>query len=172
MTTTITTQEMKVKTGTIDIGISVQIRQEVADILNRMLSDEFVFYTKLRNYHWNVVGPLFQPLHEIFEEQYDQVAEIIDEAAERTRMLGMKSTGTMQQFLQQTTLEEQPNEYPKAAAMIANLVADHEALIRNLRHDIEACEEFGDAGTVDFLTVSMAKHEKMAWLLRAFLEES
>ena len=172
MTTTVKTQEMKVKSGTIDIGISEQSRRKVTDILNQMLSDEFVLYTKLRNYHWNVVGPMFQPLHELFEEQYDEIEEIIDETAERTRMLGIKSIGTMQEFLQNTTLEEQPNDYPNAMTMIANLVADHETLIRNLRNGLEACEQFGDAGTVDFLTVSMAKHEKMAWLLRAFLEEA
>ncbi|NOK58993.1 MAG: DNA starvation/stationary phase protection protein [Chloroflexi bacterium AL-N10] len=171
MTTTVKTQEMKVKSGTTDIGISEQNRRGVADILNRTLSDEFVLYTKLRNYHWNVVGPMFQPLHEIFENQYDEVEEIIDNTAERTRNMGLKSIGTMNEFLQHTTLQEQPNEYPNAMTMIANLVGDHEALIRNLRNDLEACEKFGDMGTNDFLTGIMQKHEKMAWLLRAFLED-
>ena len=172
MTTTVKTQEMRVKPGTIDIGISEQNRQGVTDILNRTLSDEFLLYTKLRNYHWNVVGPMFQPLHEIFENQYDEIEEIIDETAERTRMLGLKSIGTMQEFLQNTTLEEQPNDYPNAKTMIANLTADHEALIRNLRNDAKACEKFGDMGTNDFLIGVMQKHEKMAWFLRSFLEEA
>jgi starvation-inducible DNA-binding protein len=97
--------------------------------------------------------------------------EIVDDVAERARSLGGNALGTMTEFLQHTRLTEQVAYYPDARDMIANLLADHEALIRQLRVDLETCvEKYHDAGTNDFLTGLMEQHEKMAWMLRAFLE--
>ena len=145
----------------------------VVTILNLVLADECLLYTKTRNCHWNVTGPTFQQLHELFEQQYDQLSEIIDEIAERVRMLGGQAMGTMGEFLQHTRLKEQPGKHPPSAArMIGQLLEDHEVIIRTLRGDLEACQmEYGDAGTADFLTGIMERHEKMAWMLRSHLEK-
>ena len=130
-----------------------------------------MLYIRTRNYHWNVTGMQFKALHEFFEEQYKQLEVSIDEIAERTRALGIRAIGSMAEFLQNTRLQEQnPAEVPDATGMLRNLLADHEAIIRHLRDDINACEErFGDAGTADFLTGMLSAHEKMAWMIRAFL---
>jgi starvation-inducible DNA-binding protein len=155
-----------------NIGIEADSRAAVADILNRVLADQHVLYTKTRNYHWNITGRLFYSLHKLLEEQYTALAAASDEVAERARSLGAPAIGTMQEFIECASLKEQPGDYPDAETMIANLVSDHEAVIRNLRKFVEATDEkFNDMGTSDFLTGLMEQHEKLAWMLRAFIEE-
>jgi starvation-inducible DNA-binding protein len=140
--------------------------------LNNLLADEYVLYTKTRNYHWNVVGPQFNDLHKFFQEQYEALDEMVDEVAERARSVGGKAYGTLAEFSQHSRLKEQPGKQPAAATMVANLQADHEAMVRTLRADLETVmEKHNDAGTNDFLTGLMEKHEKMAWMLRSFNEK-
>jgi starvation-inducible DNA-binding protein len=153
-----------------NIGLSNEQREGVVMILNTLLSDEYLLYTKTRNYHWNVTGPQFNDLHKFFEEQYTELNEIVDDVAERARSLDGWAFGTLTEFSQHTRLTEHPGKYPKAREMIANLRADHEAIIRQLRTDLETCaDKYHDIGTNDFLTGLMEKHEKMSWMLRAFL---
>ena len=155
----------------LNIGLLEKERTGVVQILGVLLADEYVLYTKTRNYHWNVVGPQFNDLHKFFEAQYNELNEIVDEVAERARALGGRALGTLAEFSQHTRLGEHPGKYPAAQRMLANLLADHEAIIRTLRTDIETVgEKHRDAGTADFLTGLMEQHEKMAWMLRAFLE--
>jgi starvation-inducible DNA-binding protein len=166
--------EIKIQGGTDinpNIGLSNEQREGAAKILNVLLSDEYVLYTKTRNYHWNVTGPQFNDLHKFFEEQYTELNQVIDDVAERARSLDRWSFGTLAEFSQHTRITEHPGQYPKAREMIDNLVADHETIIRQLRTDLETCaDEYHDMGTNDFLTGLMEKHEKMAWMLRAFLQ--
>jgi starvation-inducible DNA-binding protein len=155
-----------------NIGLTEEQREGVVAILNTLLADEYLLYTRTRNYHWNVVGLQFNDLHKFFEAQYNELNEIVDDVAERARSLGGNALGTMAEFLKHTRLKEQPGHYPDSRSMIANLLADHEALIGHLRVDLETCvDKYHDAGTNDFLTGLMERHEKMAWMLRAFLEE-
>jgi starvation-inducible DNA-binding protein len=150
------------------IGLSEEQRTGVIRILNVMLADEYVLYTKTRNFHWNVIGPHFHALHKFFEEQYTQLEAAIDEVAERVRTVGGQAIGTLAELREQARLSESPGEYPDARAMVLTLLADHEGLIECLRHDLEeAGERYGDVGTNDFLTGLMEQHEKMAWMLRA-----
>jgi starvation-inducible DNA-binding protein len=153
------------------IGLSDEVRDRVIGILNRTLADEHALYVKTRNYHWNVTGPQFHSLHEMFEEFYQKLAPLADDVAERARMMGGRAIGTMAELSQQTRLSEQPGEAPEARRMVENLLADHEQIIRDLRQDIDVCaDELHDQGTADFLTGLMEEHEKMAWMHRAFLE--
>jgi starvation-inducible DNA-binding protein len=159
-------------TPTPDLGLSEANVQGVAAILSRLLADEHLLYMRLRNYHWNVIGMSFGPLHELFQAQYEALALDIDDIAERIRMLGPAVPGTLTEMLQLTTLSERPGELPEDRVMVAQLVADHEAIIRNLRRDLRACDEqYDDMATSDFLTTLVEKHEKMAWLLRAHIEQ-
>ncbi len=154
-----------------NIGISDKNRKAVVGILNRILSDEYVLYTKTRNYHWNVTGPDFSELHKFFEAQYEELNEAIDEIAERARSLGGNALGTLKEFSREARLEEKTDDYPPAKKMLANLLEDHEAVIRQLREDQKTVnEEHEDAGTCDFLTGLMEQHEKMAWMLRSYLD--
>jgi starvation-inducible DNA-binding protein len=153
-----------------NIGLSDEQRTPVVKILNMLLSDEYVLYTKTRNYHWNILGPQFNDLHKFFEEQYTQLNVVVDDVAERARSLGGWALGTLQEFVQHARLNEYPGQYPNAREMIANLLADHETIVRQLRADLDTVEKHHDMGTNDFLTGLMEKHEKMAWMLRSFLQ--
>jgi starvation-inducible DNA-binding protein len=153
------------------IGLPDEQREGIVLMLNTLLADEYLLYTKTRNYHWNVVGPQFSDLHKFFEEQYNELNDIVDDVAERARALGGNAIGTLVEFLKHTRLKEHQGEYPEAGEMLAHLVADHEATIRQLRMDLEtAAKTYHDMGTNDFLTGLMERHEKMAWMLRSFGE--
>ena len=153
-----------------NIGLSEEQRTGVVKILNALLSDEYCLYTKTRNYHWNVTGPQFNDLHKFFEERYTELNGVVEDVAERARSLDGWAFGTLTEFSQHARLTEHPGQYPNARQMIANLLADHETIVQQLRADLEAAEKYHDMGTNDFLTGLMEKHEKMAWMLRAFLQ--
>jgi starvation-inducible DNA-binding protein len=149
-----------------------QKHQGVVKVLKVLLADEAVLYTKLRNYHWNVTGANFFPLHAAFESQFHEIAEVGDVVAERIRQYGDNAIGTMDEFLRKTHLFEESGVYPDAGTMVTNLVADHETIIRFLLKEIEAIsEKSGDVGVVDLLTSLLQLHEKMVWMLRMYLEE-
>ncbi|MDX1616548.1 MAG: DNA starvation/stationary phase protection protein [Candidatus Promineifilaceae bacterium] len=154
------------------IALKKETRSEIAQILNTVLADEHVLYTKARNYHWNVTGPQFAILHEVFEEQYNEIKVIADNVAERARMMGYPAIGTLASFLKHTRLEEAPSNKLSAMDMVADLLNSHEKMIRNLRADVDAClEEYEDEGTADLLIETMRAHEMAAWMLRVTLEE-
>ena len=164
-----------VKEGKIDINIGLpkEPRHGVIEILNNTLCDEYILFTKTRNYHWNVVGPDFGERHKFFQEQYEAIDEIIDEVAERVRQLNGMSLGTLSEFIQHGRIKENPREHPDDRIMISNLLTDHEQIIRKLRTDADKCDdEYHDMGTNDFLIGVMEKHEKMAWMLRAHTEKA
>ena len=128
-----------------------------------------MLYAKTRNYHWNVTGSNFAEMHKFFEGQYEQLDEMMDEVAERVRMLGHYSLGSLNAFAKVTRLTEGQDE-SSTPKMIQNLLDDHETIIREVRNDIETVtDKYKDAGTADFLTGIMESHEKMAWMLRAHL---
>ncbi len=154
-----------------DIGISDKDRVSVVTLLNNLLADEYLLYTKTRNFHWNVTGPQFHDLHKFFESQYEALDGFVDDIAERARSLGGRPLGTLKEFLKTARLKEKPGEYAAAKQMVLGLLEDHEELITILRQDLAVCaERYKDAGTSDFLTGLMENHEKMAWMLRAMLE--
>jgi len=154
-----------------EIGLLDKNRDAVVKILNTTLSDEMVLLVKTRSYHWNVTGPQFNDLHKFLDVQYGELNEIVDEVAERARILGGIPFGTMGEFQKQSRLKEHPRQHPSPKSMLSNLLSDHEAIIRTLRADLTICQNsHGDAGTSDFLTSLMEQHEKMAWMLRAYQE--
>ncbi|MBD2628275.1 Dps family protein [Trichormus variabilis] len=155
----------------INIGLTEEQRQGVVNLLNQDLADSYVLLVKTKKYHWDVVGPQFRTLHQLWEEHYNALTENIDKLAERIRALGCYPIGTMEGFLKVATLKEQADKIPLATGMVDRLVKDHEQIIRNLRDHVDQCsEEFHDQGTADFLTNLMEEHEQIAWMLRSFIE--
>ena len=154
----------------IEIGLNDAQRKPVVEILNRLLADEVTLYVKSRNFHWNVEGSDFGELHKFFEEQYDQLDEIMDEVAERARALGGYAAGSLSEFVAAARLKEAKGGAIPAREMLAQLLADHETLIRTLRAEAaQVGDKHDDAGTEDFLVGLMEQHEKMAWMLRSYL---
>jgi starvation-inducible DNA-binding protein len=152
-----------------NLGLKESSRTKILALLDRTLADEYLLYTKTRHFHWNVAGPQFNDLHKFFEAQYETLDGFVDDTAERSRALGGRALGSMKEFLAAARLKECAGRAPRADAMLAELLRDHEALIRTLRADVDASTALGDAGTADFLTGLMEEHEKMAWMLRAFV---
>jgi len=152
------------------IGISDKNLKNSADVLAIVLSNEMTLYTKTRKFHWNVTGESFMELHKLFEGQYKELEEAIDEVAERIGKLGHKTIGTMQEFSRLTIIKEHPGKYDSSKEMLKELLKDHETIIIELRKDISDCAEKNkDAGTADFLTGLMEHHETTAWILRRYL---
>jgi starvation-inducible DNA-binding protein len=163
--------EKKYKKMKAEIGIRITNTAEVAQSLNKLLSDEHVLYIKTRKAHWNVEGPDFLSSHRFFEEHYKRLEQMIDDIAERIRTLGHYAEATLAAFLKETHLTEESREKNDSPGFMKSLLADHETIIFHLRENIERYgEEWKDAGTSDFITGLMEKHEKMAWMLRAHLK--
>jgi len=153
------------------IGISEANRKTVSEQLGKLLADEFVLYTKTLNAHWNLEGPDFHSVHLYFEELYKDAAELIDSVAERIRQLGHYAPATLKDFLRLTHLTEQLKGKNNSLDLIKNLLGDHESIIEFIRSNVKEFDEaHEDAGTSDFVTGLMEKHEKTAWMLRAHLQ--
>ena len=156
-----------------DLGISAKNLKSVNEILNNVLADGNIMYIKLRKFHWNLSGDNFLELHELFEAQYNAVAEAVDLVAERISTLGGEAIGTAVEFAEKSQLTENPGKLPDNQGMLKELVSDHETIIKSLRSNLDDCEEkYGDAGTADFLNGLMQEHEKMAWKIRKFFKAS
>ncbi len=155
----------------LNIGLTEEQRQGVINLLNQDLADAYLLLVKTKKFHWDVVGPQFRSLHQLWEEHYTALTETIDSVAERVRALGGYPIGTMEGFLKVASLKEQAETVPLATEMVSQLVNDHEQVIRNLRDHVDECgDKFHDQGTADFLTGLMEGHEEMAWMLRSFIE--
>jgi starvation-inducible DNA-binding protein len=152
-----------------NIGISENHLKNIVDLLTKSLADEVTLYTKIRKFHWNVAGESFMELHKLFQAQYTELEETIDEIAERINKLGGKTIGTMQEFLEITAIKETPSTYPNQKEMMKELLADHETIIKELRKNINESTDNKDAGTADFFTGLIQQHETMAWVLRRYL---
>lgn len=152
----------------IDIGINEQDRQAISEGLAKLLADSYTLYLKTHNYHWNVTGPQFNTLHQMFEEQYTELALAVDEIAERIRALGEWAPGSYSAYSKLTSIEEEEN-VPNADNMIRQLVKGQEAVVRTARAAFKAAGAAGDEPTADLLTQRMQVHEKNAWMLRSMV---
>jgi len=151
------------------IGISDKNLKAVTDILSAVLSDAVLLYTKTRKFHWNVKGESFMEFHKLFEGQYKQLEEAIDEIAERINKLGAPAIGTMKEFTALSGIKEAPGKYPASLDMVKELLTDHETVIKTLRKFVDDCaDKYSDTGTADFLTGLMENHETIAWTLRRY----
>lgn len=154
----------------INIGIEEKDRKEIAHGLSRLLADTYTLYLRTHNYHWNVKGPMFQTLHLMFEQQYNELALAVDLIAERIRALGMPAPGTYSEFIELSSLKEERG-VPPATQMIERLVEGQEAVIRTARSIFPLVDKVNDEPTADLLTQRMQVHEKTAWMLRSLLEK-
>jgi starvation-inducible DNA-binding protein len=155
----------------INIGLTEDQRCSVIELLNRNLADVYLLLVKTRKYHWDVVGPQFRTLHELWQEQYEALSLHADDIAERIRALGGYPLGTIEGFLRYGSIKEHPNDLPNANEMVTRLYTDYEQIVRNLRDHIAQCSDrYSDEGTADFLTGLMEDYEEAAWMLRSFVE--
>ena len=161
---------MKTKEKTeVNIGIAESERKSISDGLSKLLADTYTLYLKTHNFHWNVTGPMFNTLHLMFEQQYNELALAVDLIAERIRALGFPAPGTYSEFSKLSSIKEEPGIVPKAEEMIRFLVEGNETVIRTARSIFSTAESASDESTCDLLTQRMQLHEKTAWMLRSMI---
>ena len=156
----------------VDIGIEDQDRKAIAGGLSRFLADSFTLYLKTHNFHWNVTGPMFNTLHTMFEGQYTEQWNALDDIAERIRALGYNAPGSYGEFVRLTSLREEPGltETLGWQEMVRQLVVGNEAVCRTAREVLDMADDGDDAPTEDLMTQRLQTHEKYAWMLRSLLQ--
>ncbi|MBK8163489.1 MAG: DNA starvation/stationary phase protection protein [Gammaproteobacteria bacterium] len=160
---------MNAKSMQINIGINDNDRKAIANGLSKLLADTYTLYLKTHNFHWNVTGPMFNTLHLMFEQEYNELALAVDAIAERIRALGVPAPGSYKQFAELTRIREETGQ-PEATDMIRQLVADQETVARTAREIFPIVDKANDEPTADLLTQRMQVHEKTAWMLRSLLQ--
>ena len=138
----------------------------VTENLKIALADTYALYLKTQNYHWNVTGPNFKPLHILFEEQYNDLALAVDLIAERIRALGEKAPATWGAYAKVTNIKD-GDENAKANEMVKQLAEDQEILVNTLKNTVEVAQKAGDEVTIGIMVNRMEIHEKAAWMLRS-----
>jgi starvation-inducible DNA-binding protein len=149
-------------------AISAEDRQKLAEGLSKALADSYTLYTKTHNFHWNVEGPQFHALHEMFEEQYKDLAEAVDDVAERIRALGHYAPGSFTEFAKLASVKEAKGQ-PKAEDMVRELAEDQDIVVNTLRQVIHNARHADDPATEDLMIERVKTHEKNAWMLRSHL---
>ena len=157
------------RSNEINIGISEKDRKTVCKGLNKLLSDSYILYLKTQNYHWNVTGPMFQSLHLLFENQYQEQAIAVDEIAERIRALGEYAPGSFAAFSKISSIKEE-SSIPSTEEMIYNLIHGNEAVVTTAREIVSLADECEDDVTSDLMINRMQIHEKNAWMLRSLIK--
>ncbi len=140
----------------------------VADGLSHLLADSYMLYIKTHGFHWNVEGPMFNTLHQMFMVQYTEIWTALDLIAERIRALGAYAPGSYAQYSEMAKVKESV-KVPKAMKMVEELLAGHELVAQTARSVFPAAEAANDEATCDLLTQRLQVHEKTAWMLRSLL---
>ncbi|WLQ17226.1 DNA starvation/stationary phase protection protein [Hahella aquimaris] len=152
-----------------DMGIKENKADSVADKLARVLADTYSLYLYTQYAHWNVRGMNFFALHELFEKQYKELAETIDDIAERMRAIGYKAPGALSRMAELSTIS--PKEERTATALIKELITAHEGTVASCRKCITAAQKAEDFATEDLMVNRLASHEQAVWMLGSLLEE-
>ena len=148
-----------------------QFNTQTADLLKSILADQFLLYSKSRNYHWNVTGPNFYGLHAVFEKIYDELAEDVDTMAERIRAIGYKTPGTLREFLDLSSIKEEPGKYPAQSVMVQNIINDFKTLIEKMKSGSNKIQnDFKDDVTSGMIYSLIEKYEKTVWMLKSTVD--
>lgn len=148
--------------------MSSRKNNKVTDKLAVLLADTYMLTLKTQNYHWNVTGPNFSALHQLFEEQYNDMWAASDVIAERIRALGEKTPGSFAAFAKLTSIKEESGN-PSAEQMLKKLAADHQALAESCESVMNEADDVDDEGTEDLAVERLRFHQKAVWMLKAHL---
>jgi starvation-inducible DNA-binding protein len=154
----------------VNVGMSNADRMQIVDGLSRLLADTYTLYLKTHNFHWNVTGPMFQTLHQLFMQFYTEQWTAVDLIAERIRSLGERSPGSYEEFAKLTSIKPIQGQ-PNAREMMIELVEGQETIARVARAMFGYTELACDQPTCELLAQRMQIHEKNAWMLRSLLAE-
>ena len=154
----------------LNTGIEESKRELIGKGISQLLAETYTLYLKTHKYHWNVVGPMFQSLHLMFETHYNDLAQAVDEIAERIRVLGLKAPGSFTEFSKLSQVKEDPELEISASNMIQNLLEDHEQVARTAKSVLGDVQQANDEGTNSLLGTRIEYHEKVAWMLKSLTQ--
>ncbi|SDR69057.1 Dps family protein [Gramella sp. MAR_2010_147] len=149
------------------LGLDSNKTKKTVEELNVLLADYHIYYQKLRNFHWNVIGKNFFDLHEKFEELYDDAKLKVDEIAERILTLRYQPTSNLSDYLKDANLKESPSDISDSK-MIELLLEDHGLLLKQMRKVVDVADAGGDEGTIDLIGAYIRELEKTSWMLDAW----
>jgi len=149
------------------LGLNKEKTSKTVQELNVLLADYHLYYQKLRNFHWNVIGKSFFDLHEKFEELYDDAKIKVDEIAERILTLRYQPTSNFSDYLKLSNLKESSSDLSDTK-MIETLLKDHGIILEQMRKVIDVAEKGGDEGTIDLIGAYIRELEKTSWMLDAW----
>ncbi len=147
--------------------LALDVRTKMVDLLNARLADAIDAHNMVKQAHWNVKGPNFIALHELFDEVADRLIEYVDTIAERAVILGGIAQGTTQAVGANTSLTPYPLELQnsgKTVETLSNALADFGAKVRS---SIDAADEVGDKDTADLFTEVSRGVDKDVWFISA-----
>jgi starvation-inducible DNA-binding protein len=149
------------------LGLDEKKTSNTVKELNILLADYHLYYQKLRNFHWNVIGKNFFDLHEKFEELYDDAKLKVDEIAERILTLRFQPTSNLSDYLKASNIKESASDISDSK-MIEILLKDHGTLLQQLRKVAKIADEGEDEGTIDLVGAYIRELEKTSWMLDAW----
>ncbi|MFN4762627.1 Dps family protein [Gillisia sp. Q332] len=149
------------------LGLDEKKTSNTVKELNTLLADYHLYYQKLRNFHWNVIGKNFFDLHEKFEELYDDAKLKVDDIAERILTLRFQPTSNLSEYLKASNIKESKSDISDSK-MIEILLDDHGTLLKQMRKVTEVAEKGGDEGTIDLIGAYIRELEKTSWMLDAW----
>lgn len=152
------------------LNLDKEKTENTAKELNVLLADYHLYYQKLRNFHWNIVGKNFFELHNKFEEMYDDAKVKIDEIAERILTLRHRPTSNFSEYLKTGNVRE-ALETTKDTDMVKKLLKDHGTILVQMRKVIDVAGKANDEGTIDLIGGYIGYIEKISWMLNTWLME-
>ncbi len=144
--------------------------ENIVKDLNAFLSNLNVFYRKLQNYHWNVIGKDFFVFHSKLEEYYDKINEQIDEIAEHILMLNGQPLGTMKDYLQNTSIQEAKNVKVKDSEVFETIIKDYTLLLENVTNVKKEADEQTDYLTSSLMDDYILDYTKILWMLQQMMQ--
>jgi starvation-inducible DNA-binding protein len=162
---------INVRTFSTRIDLPSEVREELSALLNQQLADTFDLYSQTKQAHWNVKGPQFFSLHELFDKLAAELAEHVDAIAERVTALGGLAEGTARLSARASRLPELPRETVRGLKVVEALSERYAALAASSRHAIDAAEESGDTASADLMTEVSRWLDKALWFLEAHVQD-
>ena len=141
--------------------------RQIIDKLNQNVADLNILFVKLHNYHWNVKGMEFKPIHEMTEAYYDHLNELYDEVAERVLQLGGKPAATVKQYLEMAKISEESQKDFSAKEVLDGVIKDFEYLLDSYRSILAVAQEYNDTATENIAADSIGWFDKELWMLNA-----
>ncbi|MFZ5624102.1 MAG: DNA starvation/stationary phase protection protein Dps [Gemmatimonadota bacterium] len=157
-------------TSRTSIDVAPPTRAKMIDLLNQQLADTADLYSQTKQAHWNVKGPQFIALHELFDSLAEGLEEHIDTIAERITALGGTALGTSRETAQASRLKEFPIGPIQGPDALKALIARYAAVARTTRAAIDTADKAGDKDTADLFTAASRYLDKSLWFLEAHLQ--